>query len=348
MGTGRSFLVMVASMLSACSSEAGFDPERSGACLEDRFRGSPTRLPLETYEPVEIGTEAVLSFDVRTGESRRLEPMDLAPLQGFTGSHDASPPTSFRRVFAHDSRRPVEDTTVAPWNQVSLFFTKRPPRLETCTGFFVGPRHVLTAGHCVFRRDAEQWPRDRTEVEIAPGVTGLGEGPVAAEPDELFGRFDVETYYVSEEWVRSTSNDDDWALLVLAEDDLCFGWMGLEAPSRSELAEERLFTTGYPTSGHCGHSPLESGECGFYQYTTSCEVEHVYRKSIRHKCDAYTGQSGSPMFTFRNEEPRVHAIHKGKLDRNDDNFAVRITPPRASLICELISQHPTAHAHPCY
>jgi Trypsin len=87
-------------------------------------------------------------------------------------------------VFGADDRQLKNPATSFPFRAVASLIIRFPfsPILvrNSCTGFFIGSKHVLTAGHCVFDLVQGGWP---TSVTVTPG---LGTTPPFDVPDRPF------------------------------------------------------------------------------------------------------------------------------------------------------------------
>jgi V8-like Glu-specific endopeptidase len=87
----------------------------------------------------------------------------LAPLS----SQDTSAlQRSLKYIIGQDDRFEVTDIPQWPFTAVGQFLYKN----GSCSGVMIGPRSVLTAGHCVFNRKKQLWQQD---IVFIPGRCGM-------------------------------------------------------------------------------------------------------------------------------------------------------------------------------
>lgn len=161
-----------------------------------------------------------------------------------------------------------------------------------CTGFFIGPNTVATAGHCVHSGGTTgAW---RTNVRVYPGYNA-GSAP--------YGSYAARRLYSVTGWTSSKSELYDYGAIKLSV-GTSVGYYGFFWTSAS-LTGSTAIVLGYPGD----KSPAQS------QWTGSDEVNYTGTQQVFYRTDTYGGQSGSPVWfdrpsgTTTSVGPYAYAIH---------------------------------------
>jgi glutamyl endopeptidase len=219
--------------------------------------------------------------------------------------------TQLESIIGTDDRIRVTNNKIYPWRCIcSLLMTANTGAQYIGTGWLVGPRIVLTAGHCVFMSDEGGWV---TQIEVVPGRDGV---------DRPFGSAISRDFRSVSGWTQDNDSDYDYGAILLpagnrfAED---LGWFGYASRADDYLKNITLNLAGYPGDGGKAGSQVDGT-----QWYHSRTVKDVLVKQITYEIDTFGGQSGAPVWELANDGSRYGvAIHTFGTTVN--NGGTRIT-----------------------
>jgi glutamyl endopeptidase len=187
--------------------------------------------------------------------------------------------TLLEAVIGNDDRLRVDDglTRSNPWRQIcSLRILAASGTVYIGTGWFIGPKTLATAGHCVYIRNEGGWA---ASIDVVPGRYG------ATEP---YGRATGTRFSAVDGWVKSGRRDFDYGVIHLPDATLgsMVGNFEVDVYPNAELVGVTSRISGYPAD-------LDHGE---YQYYHERPLLSVTATRLNYDIDTFGGQSGSPIW----------------------------------------------------
>jgi len=208
-------------------------------------------------------------------------------------------------VLGQDDRVRILDTELPPWRMICALEMRGSSGAGAIgTGWLVGPKTVLTAGHCVHSgRFFGGWAR---EIAVSPGRNGTA-FPCGTATSTRFASLDA--------WVEREDPDFDVGCIHLDQPlGERLGWFALGALPPKDLEGYLVNVSGYP---------VDRGG-GTEQYHHRNRVLRVSDRRLFYDVDTYGGQSGAPVWIHESPDapPLVVGIHA---------YGVSGTPPAYHL-----------------
>jgi glutamyl endopeptidase len=209
-------------------------------------------------------------------------------------------------VIGKDDRVKINNTTAYPWRTIcSLRITAADNTSWIGTGWLVGPRTVITAGHCVYMHSHGGWAK---KIEVIPGRNG------STMP---YGSCTATHFRSVKGWTNKKNITHDYGAIILPSN--CrygdrVGYFGYANLSFFSLLGLKVNLAGYP-----GDKP--TGTIWF----DARQITLVLARRLVYNIDTAGGQSGSPVWRLKDGKRHVVGIHTNGASTG--NSATRITKP---------------------
>jgi len=222
--------------------------------------------------------------------------------------------------FEPDDRWQTETTTSFPWNVSGMITFSG----GFCSGTLVGPKHVLTAGHCIY--DGQKNHSWYSSFKFYPG---LNSDPDSSTPTPVY--FDWAIAYITSAWYSSGDFNYDIGMIILSTptnlDWMSFGWYS------DIITGWVVNVNGYP-----GDKPYGT------QWHTNGPLLQLHTLSLQDiNLDTFGGVSGSGTYAYwsRTNTRIIYGIASGQFSIDHPNGTeifrwnhhARITDTEFNIIC---------------
>lgn len=196
-------------------------------------------------------------------------------------------------IIGTDDRVRVNNTAAYPWRAIaSLAITAADGSAWIGTGWFISPRTLITAGHCVFIKNSGVPGRDGwvRKVVVMPG-RNAGVLP--------YGQVSSSSFRSVVGWTASGNEEFDYAAIILPTPlGSTTGWFGIGVYPDGEMNGKAVNVAGYP-----GDKPS-----GTHWYGSN-KVTSVSPRKVFYAIDTYGGQSGAPVWRNIGGKRFACAVH---------------------------------------
>lgn len=285
------------------------DPETDEEVTTDETSDAPETGGAEEASVDGLEIEPVAAAMAEAASAAETAP-DTSGLRPIGEASYGAPEPGTESVQGPDNRIQITSTNTYPWRvHCSLLITANDGSRWIGTGWFIGPKTVVTAGHCVFIHapgtSRHGWVRS---VEVMPGRNGnsLPYGRVVVP------RAGLRSVHG---WTGGPNHEYDYGALILpVEKGRQTGWFGFASWSDNTLRSKSLNLSGYP-----GDKPTGT------QWYHWSGVAALSGRKVYYTLDTYGGQSGSAVYAFHNGGRYGVAIHA--YGGSSSNSGTRINRP---------------------
>lgn len=250
-----------------------------------------------------LATEYQPSFTGIDGAADTSLFVDDEPFPGLDGPTPGS-------VIGADGRIRVNPTTSFPYRAIAQLRVTFPNGgTYGCTGWFIGPRTVATAGHCVYNSSYGGWA---TVITAYPGKNGTST-PYGSST--AYRKFSVTGWTQSRNW-----NYDYGAIQLNSPLGNTVGWFGFRWQSSN------TFSGSYTVTGY----PCDKPSGTMWRMSDNPGIRGVNTYHLFYQIDTYGCQSGSPVYHNYSSScstcsTAIHSYGTGQSPYPQYNSGTRIT-----------------------
>ena len=249
-------------------------------------------------DEVQLQSDATEEHIVAPPRERGLESAVVIEAPDTTGLDDIGvasfgPPARLEAVIGTDERIRITETMKLPWRlNASLLITAADNSQWIGTGWFISPRTLVTAGHCVHVKHSGVTGRDGfvKRIQVLPGRDGA---------NVPFGGLTATEFWTVTGWADQGLENFDYGAIVLpAAFAQNLGYFGFGVYPDPTLLASTANIAGYP-----GDKP--SGTLWFDKRA----IASVKPEKVFYAADTAGGQSGACVYIVRGGRRIGVAIH---------------------------------------
>jgi V8-like Glu-specific endopeptidase len=249
--------------------------------------------------PVAVASRAISGHESHPsdGSSEEVEPIFQGVIDSAAAAAPGTTPATTKlfegapkSVCGADNRIQIGGTTSYPWRAIVQLDIKYPGSASIwgCTGWFIGPGTIATAGHCVYSAGKGGWA---SYIDVSPGANG-GYKP--------YGTTRTYNFRSVVGWTSSGNTNYDYGAIILNSGTLGrrVGWFGFANYGSSTLNGMTVNLSGYPCD-----KPADT------QWFHWGPISSVQSRKFRYSIDTYGCQSGSPVWRYVNGNRYGVGVH---------------------------------------